>query len=453
MNREDRSLLERALSCADPAEIWRILTPLRPRIVEDVEIAETWMTLLEATPSHPHLRDDVKAAVWAFPASLDVILAAGRALLRADEQRGPDEPVPSESPALEAWRLSEEARNRFEAPRDQAALLALRGNAERRLGASHDAAAVASFEASLKLDASDGHVWFDCGLCHKWAGRFRAAWLAFRRAEERLGPTRPVLFNRAIAATASGEVRDAVEAWQRAGIEAIGREGSLPYVEGLGNITVRVPTRGTGHLAGASVPDESIAFEELGVAMLSPCHGVVRTPSFRSAVIDFGDVVLIDPAPVVRGEKPVFPLLHILNPGTEQRFRFLALEQDADEVRKMGDALPEGCVWYIYQTAVDRVCPRCAAGETLTKHAHEAPIERRSVSGKLVVPAEVPLDAVANALAAARKPGVLFAIPTLHEARRDTAEAGRQHKTWGVIERGLLATLRGEPSTDSPPDA
>jgi len=449
VNREDRSLLERALSSADPSEIWRILTPLRPRIVEDVEIAETWMTLLEATPSHPHLRDDVKAAVWAFPSHIDLILAAARALLRADELRGPDEPVPAGSPASEALKLAEEGLARFKSDRDRASLLAMQGNAHRRLGASHDDAAVASFEASLTLDASDGHVWFDCGLCHKWAGRFRVAWLAFSRAEERLGPTRPVLFNRAIAATASGEVRDAVEAWKRAGIDASAREDALPFVDGLGSVRVRVPTRGTGHLAGASVPDESIVFEELGVALLSPCHGVVRTPSFRSAVIDFGDVVLFDPAPVVRGENQVFPLLHILNPGTEQRFRFLALEQDADEVRAMGEALPEGCVWYVHHTAVDRVCPRCAAGDTMAKHEHEPAIERRSVSGKLIVPADVALQAVAVALDAARKPGVLFAIPSLHEARKDTAEAGRHHKTWGVIERGLLAS----PSTKRDVDA
>ena len=452
MNRDDRALLERALSSSDPSEIWRILTPLRMRIVEDAEIAETWMTLLETTPAHPHLRDDVKAAVWAHMSSIDVILAAGRALLRADKQRGPDEPVPADSPAQQARALSEDALKRFEGTRERAALLAMRGNAERRLGATHDVAAVASFAASLTLDGSDGHAWFDCGLCHKWAGRFRAAWMAFTRAEERLGPTRPVLFNRAIAATASGEVRDAVEAWRRAGIEAHASEAALPLVEGLGSVLVRVPTRGTGHLAGASVPDESIVFEELGVAMLSPCHGVVRTPSFRSAVIDFGDVVLIDPAPVVRGAtaaQSVFPLLHILNPGTEQRFRFLALEQDADAVRAMGEALPEGCVWYVHHTAVDRVCPRCAAGDTLTKHEHEAPIERRSVSGKLIVPAEISLDAVAKALDAARKPGVLFAIPSLHEARKDTAEAGRQHKSWGVIERGLLAS----PSTKRDVDA
>jgi hypothetical protein len=85
------------------------------------------------------------------------------------------------------------------------------------------------------------------------------------------------------------------------------------------------------------------------------------------------------------------------------------------------------------------VCPRCAAGEAFLPHEHEAPTERRAVRGKLVVPAAVSLGDVRTSLERAKGAAVLLAIPGLYEALGDTPTAGKHHKSWGVIERGLLA--------------
>ncbi|MBX7190623.1 MAG: hypothetical protein K1X94_01110, partial [Sandaracinaceae bacterium] len=351
--------------------------------------------------------------------------------------------------------LGERALDRIGTPRDRATLLAMIGNAHRRLGPTHDARAVERLEAAVKLAPHEGQHFFDLGLCHKWAGRFRAAMVAFTRAEERLGPKRGVLFNRGTIATACGDVTDAADVWRRLGFRVSVSPGSLPLVHGedgalLDEILVRVPTRGTGHDANAAVPDASVAFEVVGVAPLSPCHGVVRTPTARAAIVDFGDVVLFDPAPVAKIDRdgtarPVLPLLHVLSRGDEKRFPFLALEQEAGSVARLASALPDGCIWYPHDTRVDRVCPRCAAGETFLPHTHEAPTERRVVRGKLVCPAAVSLPEVRAALEKAKGADVLLAIPSLYEAIGDTATAGKSHKSWGVIERGLLA-----PSTTTP---
>jgi len=189
------------------------------------------------------------------------------------------------------------------------------------------------------------------------------------------------------------------------------------------------------------------------LAALSPCHGVVRTPTARAAIVDFGDVILFDPAPVANlvgsdgHARRVHPLLHVLARGDEGRFAFLALEQAEGAVASIERALPQGCVWYLHDTRVDRVCPRCAAGETFLPHTHEPPEARRVVRGKLVVPGAVPLEAVRRALETAKGSDVLLAIPGLFEALRDTAMAGKHHKSWGVIERGLLAASTREVST------
>jgi hypothetical protein len=444
----ERALIERALRSRSRDEVFALIAPLRDRVTQDREIAEAWLTFLEAAPGREGLVDDVRAALWAFPNDLPLLFAGLRALLRADERRGPDEPALASAPARVAIELGERALASVIGPGDRAVLSALLGNAHRRLGPRHDAQAVELLEAAAKLSPRDGSVFFDLGLCHKWAGRFRAAALAFARAEERLGPKRAVLFNRATIATASGDVEEAADGWRRLGFRVETSPGSLPLVHGedgelLREVLVRVPTRGTGH-SDHGVPDASIAFEVLGVAPLSPCHGVVRTPTARAAIVDFGDVILFDPAPVGRvpredGTTPILPLLHVIQRGDEKRFAFLALEQSAAEVERLGAALPAGCVWYLHDTRVDRVCPRCAAGEAFLPHEHEAPTERRAVRGKLVVPAAVSLGDVRTSLERAKGAAVLLAIPGLYEALGDTPTAGKHHKSWGVIERGLLA--------------
>ncbi len=449
----ERDLVERALAARSSDEVFATVAPLRARVAEDRDVAETWLSLLEAAPARQGLVDDVRAAVWAFPDDHELTALGLRVLLRADERRGADEPIPADAPARVALELAERSLARVprEDPAARAALLGMAGNAHRRLGPAHDAQAIATLEEAVRLAPSEGHHFFDLGLCHKWAGRFRAAALAFQRAEERLGPTRAVLFNRATVATAGGDVERASDAWSRLGMRVETAQGSLPLVlredgSPLEDVLVRVPTRGTGHTPiGGAVPDEAVALEVLGVAALSPCHGVVRTPTARAAIVDFGDLVLFDPAPVATlpGEggrvRRVHPLLHVLARGDEARFAFLALEQKEGGVASIERALPDGCVWYLHDTRVDQVCPRCAAGETFLPHQHEPPEARRVVRGKLVVPSAIPLQAVRGALEAAKGSDVLLAIPGLFEALRDTSQAGKHHKSWGVIERGLLA--------------
>jgi hypothetical protein len=141
---------------------------------------------------------------------------------------------------------------------------------------------------------------------------------------------------------------------------------------------------------------------------------------------------------------PIFPLLGVLSDGGEKRIRFVALEQRAGQLADVGKALPEGVVLFEHGARVEQICARCAAGDTLVRHDHEPATEHRAVFGKLLVPAGTPLEEVQRSLEPALRAasGILFAIPGLYEALGMTAVAGKNHKTWGVIERGALAGLR-----------
>ncbi|AKF06835.1 hypothetical protein [Sandaracinus amylolyticus] len=447
--------MQRALAERSADAAWSHLEPFRASLTRDPEVASAWSVLLQASPSRPGAVEDLTAILEHFGAGDPALAAAAiTALVRVDERRPLDEPAIGEGAASVAAKHAERLLATLppEAAADAdrgGALTIAYANALRRLGPARDADAAAAFERAIARHGARGEWLVDLGLCHKWAGRFRAALLAFRKAREKLGDRRPVLFHLAGAAIGAGEGEEAAAALRALGHAAEAAPERLPFVPDLAPAQLRVPTRGPGHGLAAFVPDAAASFERVWVQPLSPLHGVVRSPTFREAIADWGDVVLWDAAPTGtiphEGRAvPVFPMLAVLKPGDERRFRFLALEQTEEQVRALGEQLPEGVVLYVHGQRVEQVCARCAAGEVLTKHEHEAPTEHRAVFGKLLIPGDRPLPEVRDALEKALRaaPGVLMAIPALYEALGLTQLAGKNHKSWGVIERGTLLSAR-----------
>lgn len=434
--------MARALAARNRDEAWAALEPLRGRITKDAELADAWMTLLAASPGRARATEDALAVI-AHHGADEALVARALALLVAIADLVPfDEP---RRPGDAAEVAVDAARRALARAPGRAVFHAALGNALVRMGPPHDAEALASLEEAIRLEPR-GEWLSDLGVLHKRARRFRAALTAFEKARVKLGDVRPLLFHVTLAAIAVGDHETARAALTALGMRVEG-EGR-PFVPDLPETEIRLPTLGTGQASFAAVPDEAAGFERAWIQPLSPVHGVVRTPTHREAIADFGDVVLVDPAPVafhLQGERrrPILGVLGVLAKGDERRFRFLGLEQHEGDAAAIGAALPEGCTFYLHGTRVEHVCPRCAAGDTLTKHDHLPAEEHRAVFGKLVVPAAIELATVRTALERARaeRPGVLLAIPGLYEALRDTPSAGKAHKQWGAIERGLT-TLR-----------
>lgn len=427
--------MEQALAARTRDEAWKALEPLRGSLPGDRELALTWLTLLAASPSRAGAIDDARAVLARHPDDLELVQAALAALLAIADRVPFDEP---RAPGDAAQIAADEARAALTRHPETAEIHAALGNALVRLGPTHDAAAIASLEEAIRRDPR-GEWLSDLGIAHKRARRFLAAQIAFEKARAKLGDRRPLLFHLALCGAANGD--DAVA---RGALEALGfrLEGTgRPFVPDLPETAVRLATREAG---SKTAPVE---LERAFVQLLSPVHGVLRTPMRGDSVADFGDVLLLDPAPVAstmeNGERrPVLGVLGVLAPGDERRIPFLALEQKEGEVAALGAALPEGCLWYVHGTRIESVCPRCAAGDAMQKHEHLPAEEHRAVYGKLVVPASVELRAARDTIERARAahPGVLLALPRLHELLGDTPQAGKAHKTWGVIERGLLAS-------------
>lgn len=444
---EVREALRRASEADDRESLWSSLEPLREELDRHHDVARVWAEALRTSPARRTLVEEAGAILERWPDDAAIVGACADALVRAAERRPIDEPPLDEGPASLAASAVDRCLGKLSAREREGAdvgarLHALRGNALRLLGPRRRADALAAIERAIAIDPERGEYHFDLGLAHKHARDFAASLEATRRARALLGDTRAVLWNLAIAATAVGRGGEAAEAWRALGVDAGANDGELPFVEGLPPVQVRLPTLGAGHTLAPVMPDEAATFELVWAQPLSPCHGVIRSPTFREAVADFGDVVLWDGAPVGVFERegrpvPRFALLGVLKKGDERRFRFLARQQKEGDVQRLADALPEDVVLYQHGERVETVCPRCAAGETLIRHEHLPAEEHRIAFGKIVVPAGLELRAFALALDEARRanPGVLMAVPSLYEALGEAQQAGKHHKRWGEIER------------------
>jgi hypothetical protein len=384
------------------------------------------------------------------------VLEVCAALIAEAEQHPADEPLrrraPAERAADAAQRcldsLSPEHRGETDIG---GALYARRANALRLMGHDRDADARAAFDAALATAPDRAGWWYDLGLLHKHRGRWQEAYDASARARSLGGDTRPVLFNLAIAATALGRGDEAAACFGALGIDARVNDAGMPVVDGLPRVQVRVPARGSGHASAGEAPDHGAVFEVVWVEPISPLHGVVASPTFRDAPVDFGDVVLWDAAPVavtsIEGRPvPRFPLLEILRRGDERRLRFVGLQQAPGEIDRLESALPSGCRVFVQAERVEHVCVRCASGEALTKHEHTSPEEHRIVYGKIVAPSGVDLVSLRDAVErTARARGTWqLAVPELYEQLGDTQRAGQEHQAWRGIER--VAMRKGIPT-------
>ncbi|HMI90013.1 MAG TPA: hypothetical protein VK509_01560 [Polyangiales bacterium] len=441
----DRTALAwQALEAGDANGAWAQLIPLAGQLDRDSELAATWLDLLRATPGRASLLEEVQRVLQRWPHDASLVTRACDALIRAAERVPPDLAQPPDGPAQLAVSAAEACLQRGASPDVAPFLHMARGNALRLL-ARYDAALQAMQEALAAAPERPG-FWFNLGLLHKAQRDWRAALEANRKAVE-LGSThdsdpKPALWNLAICATALGEGALAIDALRKLGLAAQLAPSGMPYVDGLPPLQVRAATIGSGLGTASALPDRSVGFELLWVTPISPCHGVVSSATYRDASVDYGDVVLWDAVPIGIGEhegKPVprMPLLALLVKGDERRFRFVALQQAAEQVAAIGPELPAEAKLFVHQERIELLCVRCASGEHMHKHQHEPAEEHRLVYGKIVVPGAADLAAFRQQLDAVlvRHAGVRLVMPGLLEAIGDSPAAGKAHQMWRGLER------------------
>ena len=359
-----------------------------------------------------------------------------RTLIAQAETRPLDLPrLHDDGPDTEAAALARQGLQSGEG--DQAALWAALGNALRLGGPESDAEARDAFTRALALDPDQGQWWFDLGLLHKWRARYDDALECTRKAQALLGPERAVCWNIAIAATALGQGQTAVDAWRAVGLPAVlDPNTGMPWIKDMPPLRVRTIARRDATGAPSALPNTAVGFELLWVAPMSPCHGVVQSPSFADALVDYGDVLLWDGAPVAQhhdaqGSAPVFAVLEVLVRGDERRWPFIAVGDTPNPLDRLAEHLPSGARVFVRNERAHTQCTACDQGQPLDTHtAPDTPIY-----GKLIIPRSVDAQRAVKALKEAL-PAV--AIPKAYETQNDSRRAGQEHQAWAGIERRAL---------------
>lgn len=424
---QDASAALGAAKAGNLDEAWGFFRS-RPDLATDREASFAFAELLALDPGRQDVLPTAERIATAFPRDPELMIALSASLVRVAEQKPADEPPFEQGAAHFAAAIAQRC---FESlPGELRTTPAIGGylqinlaDALRMMGPTYDADSYKAYQLALTIDDTNGWWWFQLGILHKWRGRFVEGLDANEKARARLGDLKPVLWNLALCATALGQGELAVEAWRKLGIEGKQSSSGLPYVADMPPMQVRVATLGEDTGQNDPLPPSAVTFEVVWVQPLSPCHGVVQSPTARRASIDYGDMILWDGAPVRIGEidgrqVPVFPLLWILRRGEERRLRFVGMAKDAQAIDAVIGSLPED----VHMIVFDR--RRDAVGATL-------------FYGKLIAPPERDLAAIRDALdkAVRAQPSFTIAIPQLYELLGDTPQAGKAHQAWGGIEK------------------
>ncbi|MGB8331652.1 MAG: tetratricopeptide repeat protein [Polyangiales bacterium] len=431
---------------------WEAILQRQTQLSSDPQLAALALDLVQQMGNRPTHREVLRQLLEAWTQDWRLTIAAASLLIEQAGRRGMDEPTLDEDgPA--AWAatalqrsldvLSDAERNDANVAGNLRAML---GNALRLCGPGRDAEAQEAFTSAIELDPERGEWWYDAGLLDKWRGRFDDGYAANEQARMRLGPQRPVIWNLAICATALGKGEEAVEAWEAIGVPArLDRARGMPYVAGLPPVLLRVLSRTSPTDGTSRMPDKAVGFELVWIAPLSPCHGVVQSPTFRDAPIDYGDLVLWDGAPVAAHQTsesetvPVFPLLEILRPGDERRWSFVAIEREPGALQGLERALPEGSRVFVRHERIEHHCAACEAGAS-HQHAEVPALEPAAfIRGKVIVPAAQDLQLFRAAWEAAMGArAVSVSLPDLYQQLGDSKRAGQEHQAWRGIEGKAL---------------
>jgi hypothetical protein len=133
--------------------------------------------------------------------------------------------------------------------------------------------------------------------------------------------------------------------------------------------------------------------ETIWIERLSPCHGIIRSVLDGKLGVDYGDVILIDGAPITYhtyGEQrvPVYPHLATLLRRKYQFFDFAGTQETAGQLTDVTDELSGDAVIYSHTESLRLICANCWRDPDLDHARHER-VQKHVVTGRIAAAPEI----------------------------------------------------------------
>jgi hypothetical protein len=271
------------------------------------------------------------------------------------------------------------------------ALLTGLATAARMMARQRDELAESACRRLLELEPDMSYRHYNLGLLMKTRGRFHEGMIANQRAALLAQETSEATeWNLGICATGARDGATALEVWRRMKQEIeMGRfglpEGRYPSCK------VRLAER---PLAERTKDHDDPGLEEtIWIERLSPCHGIIRSVLYQRLGVDYGDVVLIDGAPITyhkygEREVPVFPHLATLVRSKYQLFDFAGTQGEEGRIHSASEDLDRDSVIYSHSENFTVLCAGCWRDQGID-HEHTQNEQKHVVRGRIAAAPDV----------------------------------------------------------------
>lgn len=261
----------------------------------------------------------------------------------------------------------------------------------RMMARQKDAIAESSLRKLTEINPQKSSHHYNLGLFYKTRGRFAEGVAANRSAaglsQDAVDSTE---WNLGICATGARDAETALDVWKRMGQKIeLGRFG-LP--EG-GYPTCKVKLAERPLAERAAELDDPGEEETVWIERLSPCHGIIRSVLYGNLGVDYGDVILMDGAPITHhtyGEQlvPVFPHLATLLRRNYQFFDFAGTQETARQLVDLSEELDKDAVIYSHSENFKIMCANCWRNPDIDHEVHER-MEKHVVTGRIAAPPDI----------------------------------------------------------------
>jgi tetratricopeptide (TPR) repeat protein len=397
---------------------WRQLQPLRKALDHQHEAANSLLRIIsqQCVPKE-NAADVLLEIAQSHPQDAGILAMVGECLeaVRDIDDLNAAPPTHAVFRTM-VDRLAALAQQYTGMPEEEAILRGLAISA-RMVTRQYDELAENSYRKLTELSPRNSAYHYNLGLFFKTRGKFeegiKSNQAATRLVDEVVDPYE---WNLGICATGRRNGAVALDVWKRMGQKLeMGRfglpEGTYPHCK------VKLAQRPLAERRKDR--DEPGLEETIWIERLSPCHGIIRSVLYKKLGVDYGDVILIDGAPITHhtygGTKvPVFPHLATLVRQNYQFYDFAGTQQEPSQLADASTDLGSDTIVYPHSENVQMLCANCWRDPNLD-HEHHERMETQVVIGRIAAAAHVDPVRLLDQLdkAVARRGGCQLYAPDL----------------------------------------